>query len=92
MDVIVSHTPLQLAARARISAERSSSPDYSASPREEGSTTTSGLPDSAYWTAYDHYMIEREARADRRAYVRFTLATFVRQLRQSILNFRPGRA
>ena len=25
-------------------------------------------PDPSYWTAYDHYMIEREARAMRRAY------------------------
>jgi hypothetical protein len=26
-------------------------------------------PDSRYWTAYDHFMIEREARAMRREYV-----------------------
>jgi len=25
--------------------------------------------DSRYWTTYDHYMIEREARAPRREYV-----------------------
>lgn len=92
MHVLVTHTPLQSPAHARILAGRSYSPDYRASPREQGSMTTSGLPDSAYWTAYDHYMIEREARAYRRAYVCSTLATFVRQLRQSILNFRPRRA
>ena len=60
--------------------------------RERGSTTTSGLPDSSYWTAYDHYMIEREARAYRRAYVCSTLATFVKHLRPAILNFRPAQA
>ena len=27
------------------------------------------VPDQSYWTAYDHYMVEREARAMRRAYV-----------------------
>ena len=26
-------------------------------------------PDQGYWTAYDHFMVEREARAMRRAYV-----------------------
>jgi hypothetical protein len=26
-------------------------------------------PDLSYWTAYDHFMVEREARAMRRAYV-----------------------
>ena len=91
MDVLVMHTPLQSLAHARISA-RSSSRDDGASPRENGSTTTSGLPASAYWTAYDHYMIEREARAYRRAYVWSFVATFARRLRQSIVNFRPARA
>jgi len=91
MDVLVMHTPLQSLAQARISA-RSSSRDYDACPRENGSTTTSGLPASAYWTAYDHYMIEREARAYRRAYVRSMVATFATRLRQSIVNFRPVRA
>ena len=27
------------------------------------------VPDRSYWTAYDHFMVEREARAMRRAYV-----------------------
>ena len=87
MDVLVSHIPLQCPAHARIPAGRSSSSAYSASLQENGSTTTSGLPDSAYWTAYDHYMIEREARAYRRAYVYATLAKFMRHLRQSISSF-----
>ena len=90
MDVLVMHTPLQSPAHARISA-RSSSRDYSAGPRGNGSTAMSGLPASAYWTAYDHYMIEREARAYRRAYVRSMVATFARRLRHSIVNFRPAR-
>ena len=90
MDVLVMHTPLRSPAHARISA-RSSSRDDGESPRENGSTTTSGLPASAYWTAYDHYMIEREARACRRAYVRSMVATFARRLQHSIVNFRPAR-
>jgi len=92
MDALVTHTLLQSPAHARIPSARSPSPNDSANPREKGWTTTNGLPASAYWTAYDHYMIERDARAYRRAYVYSTLATFVRHLRQSILNVRPGQA
>jgi len=92
MDVLVSHIPLQCPAHARDPAGRSSSSGYSAILPENGTTTTSGLPDSAYWTAYDHYMIEREARAYRRVCVYATLAKFLRQLRQSISSLRPGRA
>jgi len=88
MDILASQTPLQFPAHARIAASRSSSPHHGASPRETAATP-SGLPDSAFWTAYDHYMIEREAKAYRRAYVYSTLATFVRRLRQSIFKVRP---
>jgi hypothetical protein len=34
----------------------------------------SDTPDPSYWTAYDHYMVEREARAMRRVYVWTLLA------------------
>lgn len=34
----------------------------------------SDIPDQSYWTAYDHYMVEREARAMRHAYVWTLLA------------------
>lgn len=30
-------------------------------------------PDRRFWTAYDHFMVEREARALRRRYVRATI-------------------
>ena len=90
MDVLVMHTPLRSPAHVRISA-RSSSSDYTAIPRENASTTTSGMPASAYWTAYDHYMVEREATACRRAHVRSMVATFARRLQHNIVNFRPAR-
>ena len=61
-------------------------------PHARNPATKSGLPDSAYWTAYDHYMIEREARPSRRAYVWSSMATLAKRLRQSISNFRPARA
>ena len=31
-------------------------------------TADAAQPDRSYWTAYDHFMVEREARAMRRAY------------------------
>jgi hypothetical protein len=92
MDVLASNAVLQFRAPARASARQSASSAFDASTREKAPTTTGGLPDSAYWTAYDHYMIERKARADRRAYVYSKVATLVRRLRQSIASFRSGQA
>lgn len=37
-------------------------------------------PDPAYWTGYDYSMIEREARAERRAHAYATLARIARGL------------
>ena len=91
MDVLVAPTPPHFREHALVLARRSS-PAYNRSLREKESTTASGLPDSAYWTEYDHYMIEREARAYRRAYVCSTVAKVFRQLRQSLMNFRPAKA
>jgi hypothetical protein len=33
-------------------------------------------PDKSYWTAYDHFMIEREARAMRAAHIHTVLVKF----------------
>ena len=41
-------------------------------------------PDRSYWTAYDHYMVEREARALRRAYAYSLLAKAWNKLRQRV--------
>jgi hypothetical protein len=38
-------------------------------------------PDTAYWTAYDYYMAERDARARRRAHVYSLVAGFAQRLR-----------
>lgn len=92
MDVPVLDPALQLPAHSSVSAARSSSPAYIAALQEQGLTTTNGAADSAYRTAYDHYMIEREARAYRRAYVWSMLATVVRNVRQSLSNSRLRQA
>jgi hypothetical protein len=34
----------------------------------QGGENTEDRPDVRYWTAYDHFMVEREARAARNAY------------------------
>jgi hypothetical protein len=41
-------------------------------------------PDSRYWTAYDHFMIERQARALRREYVYRLIANGWRRLRERL--------
>ena len=92
MDVLASNAVLQFRAPARVPARQSASSEFTAGSREQASTTMEGLPDSAYWTAYDHYMIEREARAHRRAYVYSKVTTLVRRLRQTISRFTPGQA
>ena len=45
-------------------------------------------PDPSYWTAYDHFMIEREARAMRRAYA---LALLSRGWRALVARFAGAR-
>ena len=43
-------------------------------------------PDRKYWTAYDHFMIEREARAMRREYAYKLLGAWWRAVTGTILN------
>ena len=44
-------------------------------------------PDPRYWTAYDLHMIERDARAMRRAHVYSTIAALWDRLRRRIFGF-----
>ena len=41
---------------------------------------TEDRPDESYWTAYDHFMVEREARAARNAYLYGLIAQGCRSL------------
>lgn len=50
------------------------------------------VADSRYWTTYDHYMIEREARALRREYVYRMLANGWRRLRERLTASSPVSA
>ena len=45
-------------------------------------------PDPMYWTAYDYHMIQRDARALRRAYVYSMMATLWKRLSQHIFGSR----
>jgi hypothetical protein len=47
-------------------------------------------PDRKYWTAYDHFMLEREARAKRRAYAYRLLGRFLRAARAAATRFAFG--
>lgn len=50
------------------------------------------VADSRYWTTYDHYMIEREARALRREYVYRMIANGWRRLRERLTASSPVSA
>jgi hypothetical protein len=47
------------------------------------------VPDSRYWTTYDHFMIEREARALRREYVYRLIANGWQRLRERLTASSP---
>ena len=48
-------------------------------------------PDTSYWTAYDHFMIEREARAMRRACAWSLVAKGWQALRQRFATATPAQ-
>ena len=48
--------------------------------RTQQSEDTENRPDVRYWTAYDHFMVEREARAARNAYLYGLIAQGCRSL------------
>jgi hypothetical protein len=56
---------------------------------QPGNATYSGSsaerPDRRYWSAYDHFMAEREARAMRRAYTYWLLAAGFRRLKATVV-------
>jgi hypothetical protein len=60
---------------------RSASPRRVAGDAELSLLRAPEAPDTAYWTAYDYYMAEREARAGRRAHLYSLVAGFAQRLR-----------
>jgi len=54
--------------------------------------TTGDAPDRRYWTEYDYFMLEREARAKRREYVHGLIARGWRQLATRLARGRSGGA
>jgi hypothetical protein len=76
--------------------ERQSAPDMThASPellQGTPSVANDEVADSRYWTTYDHYLIEREARALRREYVYRMLANGWRRLRERLTASLPVSA
>ena len=77
--LLLSAEPAPLAGRGHPVRRDASSP---AAPLVQAGDA-SDLPDNSYWTAYDHYMVEREARAMRRAHVWALLAKAWTALRRS---------
>ena len=50
------------------------------------------VPDPSYWTSYDHFMVEREARALRRAELYALIARAWRSALQRLRDARAPRA
>ena len=50
------------------------------------------MPDSRYWTTYDRYIIERQARAIRREFVYGLITNAWRRLRERLTASSPVRA
>jgi len=50
------------------------------------------MPDSRYWTTYDRYMIERQARAIRREFVYGLITNAWRRLLERLIAASPVRA
>ncbi len=61
-------------------------PTRMALPSADGAARSGEQPDPAYWTAYDFHMIERDARAMRRARMYSMIATHGIRLSQLIAN------
>ena len=55
-------------------------------------TNDADAPDPRYWTAYDHFMLEREARARRREYVYGLIARAWDALHRRLRATRPASA
>ena len=68
--LLLSAEPARLAGRGN-PVRRDASPPAALLVQAGGA---SDFPDQSYWTAYDHYMVEREARAMRRVHVWTLLA------------------
>jgi len=47
-------------------------------------------PAAQYWTAYDHFMLEREARAVRRAYLSSLISGVWKRWRKRVAALRPS--
>ena len=85
MERVSAHMPHML--NARIDAlDVAWSPTRMAISSAEGLPRIAEKPDPAYWTAYDFHMIERDARAMRRARVYSMIATYGARLSQFIAN------
>jgi hypothetical protein len=85
MGIVNAHMPHMLNARNHGS-DVARVPTRMALPSADGAARIGEEPDPAYWTAYDFHMIERDARAMRRARMYSMIATYGVRLSQLIAN------
>jgi hypothetical protein len=82
MEFIATDSSYLLTPRSRSPGTvRSASSRRVAGDAELSARRASEAPDTAYWTAYDYYMAEREARAGRRAHLYSLAVGFAQRLR-----------
>jgi hypothetical protein len=85
MGIVNAHMPHMLNAR-NLDLDVECLPTRVTHPSAEGATRIGEEPDPLYWTAYDFHMVERDARAMRRARVYSMIATYGVRLSQLIVN------
>jgi hypothetical protein len=83
--VAIDSSCLRAPQRPRARKARPASPAYVAGEGRMVSLCAPEAPDTTYWTAYDYYMAERDARARRRARLYALVAGFARRIRQEVV-------
>jgi hypothetical protein len=85
MGIVNAHMPHMLNSR-NLDLDVECLPTRVTHPSSEDAAPIGEGPDPVYWTAYDLHMIERDARAMRRARVYSMIATYGARLSQLIAN------
>ena len=86
MGIVNAHMPPHMLNARNLDLDVECLPTRVTHPSSDGAARIGEEPDPVYWTAYDLHMIERDARAMRRARMYSTIATYGVRLSQLIAN------
>jgi hypothetical protein len=76
--------PFDATASSRLPLAGSSEAHHNVNLLQRTSNDNREVPDPRFWTSYDHFMLEREARAQRRKYVYELIARGWRKLQRRL--------